>query len=184
MLNKSIGSLHSVPAPSAAVLGESLKLLATFGDKKSIGPLLEQMRDVQAQNEQVFREAQAALGELTAGVKELEDSRKAFATVKVEEDLGIKRRLEQLSQAEARLSGKVAKFDEDNDAASAALDDRQRELTDRERAIIVRESKCEAKESDLIRRNSVAEKSEAALRAKEQQLQAKEQKLRAALDGG
>lgn len=180
---KPIGSLHNVPAPSAAVLGESLKLLATFGDKKDIGKLLEQMREVQAQNEQVFRDAQAAISELTAGVKELEDHRKAFATVKVEEDLNIKRRLEQLSQAEARLSGKMDKFSDEQEAALIALDEKRNDLAGRERVITERESKCSEKEQDVLKRVATITRKEASLSANEQQLQAKEQKLRAALEG-
>lgn len=181
---KSIGSLHTIPAPSAAVLGESLKLLATFGDKKSIGTLLEQVREVQAQNEQVFREAQEAISELTVMRKELDDSRKAFATVKVEEDLSINRRQEELSQAEARLSGKAAKFAAEQDAIRSVLADKESNLANVERTILGRESKCDEKERDLGGRLAVLENKESAMRAKEQQLQAKEQKLRAALDGG
>ena len=60
MLNK-IGttalSLHTVPTPSAAVLSGILKLLTTFGDKKTISSLVEQARDVQTHNEQVFKHA-------------------------------------------------------------------------------------------------------------------------------
>ena len=183
MLNKSIGSLHSVPAPSAAVLGESLKLLATFGDKKDIGKLLEQMREVQANNEQVFRDTQAAIRELTAMRKEVDDAQVSFATTKAEQDHINNQRLIALSQAEARLSGKIAKFDDEQEAALSALEAKQGELADKERAILVRESKCESKESDIIRRNSVTEKAESSLRAKEQQLQARENKLRALLEG-
>ena len=179
---KSIGALHNVPAPSAAVLGESLKLLATFGDKKDIGKLLEQMREVQANNEQVFRDAQAAIGEIAIKRQELDDSRKAFATVKVEEDMDIKRRREELSQAEARLSGKAAKFDDELEASLLSLEGKRNDLENREAAISDRELKCSEKEQDVVKRLSTITRKESALSAKEQQLQAKEQKLRAALE--
>lgn len=184
MLNKSIGSLHAVPAPSAAVLGESLKLLATFGDKKSIGTLLEQMRDVQANNEQVFRDAQALMGDLIAERNALDESRKAFAVVKVEEDLSIKRRSTELSQAEARLSGRISTFTSDQAAAKASLSDKERALEDRERSIYSRELKCNEDERDLNRRDAEMDKLESDLGIRAKQLQAKENKLRAALDGG
>ena len=181
---KSIGALHNVPAPSAAVLGESLKLLATFGDQKSIGPLLEQMRDVQAQNEQVFREAQEAISELTVMRKELDDSRKAFATTKVDVELDIKRRQEELSQAEARMSGKAAKLTNEQEAIRSVLADRESNLANIERTLIGRESKCADKERDLESRLSVISSKESVLRDREQQLLSKEKKLRDALDGG
>ena len=181
---KPIGSLHNVPVPSAAVLGESLKLLATFGDKRSISPLLEEVREVQANNEQVFREAQALSGVLAVMRKELEDSRKAFSTTKAEAESDINLRLQEISQAEARLSGKVAKFAEEQGANISKLDDIQVALTDRTQALIERESKCKEKERDLGGRLSVLESKESVLRLKEQQLQAKENKLRSLLDGG
>ena len=181
---KSIGSLHNVPVPSAAVLGESLKLLATFGDKKSIGTLLEQVREVQAQNEQVFREAQEAIGKLAVQNQNLEDSRNSFARKLAEEDLSINRRQEELSQAEARLSGKAAKFADEHGAAMSSLEDKHDGLVARERMIIERESILTEKERGLRERLALLENKESAMRTKEQQLQAKEQKLRAALDGG
>ena len=181
---KSIGSLHNVPAPSAAVLVELLKLLSMFGDKKSVGTLLEQMREVQANNEQVFRDAQTLSGELSVMRKELEDSRMAFATVKVDEDLNIKRRLQELTQAEARLSGKAAKFSEEQERTISKLDDTQSSLAVQTQTLIERESKCKEKERDIGGRLAVLEKKESALRLKEQQLQSKENKLRSLLDGG
>lgn len=181
---KSIGSLHNVPAPSAAVLGESLKLLATFGDKKDIGKLLEQMREVQVKNEQVFRDAQAAFAEITVGRKELDDSRKAFATVKVEEDIANRKRQEEISQAEARLSGKADKFDNEHHEAMFVLEGKRNDIANRESTIVDRESKCSEKEQDVVKRLATIARKESALSAKEQQLHAKESKLRAALDGG
>ena len=180
---KPIGSLHNVPAPSAAVLGESLKLLATFGDKKAISPLLEQMHDVQAKNEQVFREAQALMGELSVKQKELDDGRIAFANAKAQEDLAIKKRAEALSQAEASLSGEKAIFAKEQFSASLSFGDMESGLADRERRVTERELKCEEKDSDLDRLISATEKKASVLRALEQQLQAKENKLRAALEG-
>lgn len=181
---KSIGSLHNVPAPSAAVLGESLKLLATFGDKKSISALLEQVQEVQAKNEQVFREAQAAIGEIGVMQKALDASQIKFATTKILEEGEINRRIEACSQAEARLSGKAADFDAEQDAALSSLDDKQGDMLARDRTLIERESKCNEKERDLVGRLAVLEKKETAMRAKEQLLQSKENKLRALLDGG
>lgn len=183
MIGKTVGSLNTVPAPSSAVLGESLKLLATFGDKKSIGPLLEQMRDVQAQNEQVFRDAQALMGDLIAERNALDESRKAFAVVKVEEDLANKRRSSDLSQAEARLSGKADKFTAERATALSSIDDKQEDLANREQSISSREAICAEKEGDLDSRLLVITRKEAALRDREQQLQQRENKLRAVLDG-
>ena len=180
---KSIGALHNVPAPSAAVLGESLKLLATFGDKKDIGKLLEQMREVQANNEQVFRDVQAAISEVTVSRHNLEDSRNSFTRKLAEEDLDIKRRREELSQAEARLSGKAAKFDDELEASLLSLEGKRNDLANREAAISDRELKCSEKEQDVVKRVATITRKESALSAKEQQLQAKEQKLRAALEG-
>lgn len=181
---KSIGSLHNVPAPSAAVLGESLKLLATFGDKKSIGTLLEQMQDVQAKNEQVFRDAQAVIGELTVMRKELNDSQMAFAYNSKAEGDSIKHRSEELSQAEARLSGKAAKFDEEQEAALSALGANKTDLASRERTVAESEAKNSELERDLEKWRATLSHKEKALLAKEQQLQARENKLRAVLDGG
>lgn len=180
---KSIGALHNIPAPSAAVLGESLKLLATFGDKKGISPVLEQMREVQAQNEQVFREAQAVMGELFAMQKELDNSRVAYLTAKVNEDLAAKQRASALSQAEARLSGKEAKFTEEQESALNEVDERESGVADRERRVTERELNCQVKEDGLVSRAYVLDHKDSDMRVHEQQLQAKEKKLRAALEG-
>ena len=179
---KSIGALHNVPAPSAAVLGESLKLLATFGDKKDIGKLLEQMREVQEKNEQVFRDAQAAIGEITAKRQELEDNRSAFASSREKEAAALGYRAQELSQAEARLSGRVAKFDDEREASLLSLEGNRIDLANREADIAERELKCLEKEQDVLKRVATITRKESALSAKEQQLQAKEQKLRAALE--
>ena len=181
---KSIGSLHNIPAPSAAVLGESLKLLATFGDKKSIGPLLEQMREVQAQNEQVFRDAQAAISELTVMRKELDDSRQAFATAREKESAAIGYRTQALSQAEARLSGKEDKFDAERESFLSMIAQKEINISAMERAVSSRELKCDDQEQDLSIRIAATEKLESDLRAQEQRLRSKQQKLRDALDGG
>ena len=182
MLGKSIGSLHNVPAPSASVLNEALKLLATFGDAKSIGPLLAQMREVQALNEQVFREAQEAIAKLVSGQKELDESRKALAQTTLLENGAIKHRAEELSQAEARLSGRIAKFDQEQTMAKSILGDTEKNLTNRELTVSQRESQCNEKALDLEHRVAAAENFESDLNSRAQQLQAKERKLRAALD--
>jgi len=178
---RSIGSLRNIPAPSALVLGEFLKLLSTFGDKKTISTLLEQVREVQANNEQVFRDAQAALAELSKERKGLDDSRKAFATVKVEEGLAHNRRAEELSMAEARLSGKVAAFANEQAASKSALDEKEKRLADMEKSLGSRESKAVQQMNDLNLRAAALDKLESSLNLREQQLQAKESKLRAAL---
>ena len=183
MLNKSIGSLHIVPAPSAAVLGESLKLLATFGDKKDIGKLLEQMREVQANNEQVFRDAQAAIGELTVMRNGLEEERKSFTVAKEREAAALGHRSQELSQAEARLSGEKAKFAEERKTIMSELAGRNSVLMDRDQTVSEREAKCDEEERDLGSRLAMLDNKESALRAKEQQLQARENKLRALLEG-
>ena len=183
MLGKTVGSLHNVPAPSAAVLGESLKLLATFGDKKGITALLEQMREVQEKNEQVFREAQAAIGELSVMRKELEESRNAFATASEQESAALRYRAQELSQAEARLSGKSAKFASEQEAAKSEIEDKQEDLRSREQRIMARELQCDETELDLELRIAATEKLESDLHSQEQRLRSKQQKLRDALDG-
>lgn len=181
---KSIGSLHNIPAPSAAVLGESLKLLATFGDKKGITALLEQMREVQTQNEQVFRDAQAAIGELTVMRKELEDSRSAFATARDKEAAALGYRTQELSKAEARLSGKEAAFAKKEESAISALVEKEMNMRSAERTVAAREQKCQEKERDLDLRSAAMEKLESDLHSQEQRLRSKQQKLRDVLDGG
>lgn len=178
---KTIGSLHNVPAPSSAVLGESLKLLATFGDKKAITALLEQVRDVQANNEQVFRETQEAIGKLSVERKELDERRQAFAAEKAEQDAINNQRTVAISQAEARLSGKVSVFANDQALARSALDEKERRLADLERTVRSRELKCEDSEQDVDRRIAALNKYEADLNLRSQRLQEKENKLRAAL---
>lgn len=180
---KSIGSLHNIPAPSSTVLNEALKLLATFGDKKAIGALLEQVRDVQAKNEQVLRDAQETIHSLTVAQEELNESRRAFASVKVEEEQNLRRRIEELSQAEARLSGKVSAFSKEQMQAKADIADKEKSLADRERDLTSRELKCKENEKDLDRRTSALERMESNINVRAQQLQAKEKNLRAALDG-
>lgn len=181
---KSIGSLHNVPGPSSDVLSESLKLLTTFGDKKAISTLLEQLRDIQAHNEKVFKDTQASIESLSIARKEFDESRKAFATIKAEEDQNIRRRLEDLSQAEARLAGKEAKFKSEQASANSALAEKETLLVNRERQIVAREAKCDERERDLDSRLAVVSSKEVGLRDREQQLQVKERKLRAVLDGG
>ena len=183
MLGKSIGSLHNVPAPSASVLNEALKLLATFGDAKSIGPLLAQMREVQALNEQVFREAQEAIAKLVSGQKELDESRKALAQTTLLENGAIKRRSDELSQAEARLSGRIAKFDQEQSVASAALSELKKVLYNLEQTLNQRKAECESREEALARRTTDLDKIQSGLSAYSLQLEGKERKLRAALDG-
>ena len=184
MLNKTLGSLHTVPAPSAAVLGESLKLLSTFGDKKDISKLLEQVLEVQTHNEQVFRDAQALMGELSAERKVLDDSRTAFAGVKVQEDVLMKNRAAMLSEAEARLSGRIMKFDQDQSMADKAISEKEKSLEERERAagLIDLEHVKSMREMNL--RLASLDKNEKELSARFAQLIEKERKLRAALDGG
>ena len=182
MLGK-IGTLHNLPAPSAAVLNEALKLLATFGDSKSLSALLGQVREVQSHNEQVFREAQEAIAELTRGQKELDESRKVFATTKAEQDLAIKRRSDELSQAEARLSGRIAKFDQEQSVASAALSELKKVLYNLEQTLNQRKAECESREEALTRRTADLDKIQSGLSAYSLQLEGKERKLRAALDG-
>lgn len=184
MLNKSIGSLHSVPAPSAAVLGESLKLLSTFGDKKAISALLEQVREVQSHNERVFRDAQDAIGALIATRNELDERRNAFAAAKAQEDTALQRRATELSQAEARLSGKISAFADEQSLAKKALSEKERALEEREQAIAKRESECKYTEKELAERIAGQDKNERELSARFAKLLDKERKLRAALDGG
>jgi uncharacterized protein (DUF3084 family) len=184
MIGKSgvtIGSLHNIPAPSALVLGESLKLLATFGDKKAISALLETVREVQAHNEQVFRDAQTIMGELSTERKALDDSRKAFAIVKAEQDDINNQRASALSQADARLSGKVAAFANEQAALKSALDEKEKRLADMERSLGSREYECKARESELSERTAGQDKNEKELSARFAQLIEKERKLRAAL---
>lgn len=178
---KPIGSLHNIPAPSALVLGESLKLLSTFGDKKAISGLLEQVRDVQVINEQVFRDAQEAIATLSVERKALDDSRNAFATVKAEQDIASNQRASALSQAEARLSGKVAAFSDEQAVSKSALDEKEKRLADLDRSIGSRESKLVQQMQDLNLRTAALDKLESSLNLQAQQLQAKENKLRAAL---
>ncbi len=180
---KSIGSLHNVPAPSAAVLGESLKLLSTFGDKKAISALLEQVRDVQTINEQVFRDAQALMAELVTERNALDESRRAFAVGKTEEDREIKQRTIELSQAEARLSGKVAAFDAEQVKARTELGGKLKEVAERETAVSALERKYTQLMNDLNQRAADLDKREIDLGIREKQLQVKESKLRAYLEG-
>ena len=182
MLGKSIGSLHNVPAPSASVLNEALKLLATFGDSKSLSALLGQVREVQSHNEQVFREAQDAIAGLTRGQKELDESRKVFATTKAEQDLAIKRRSDELSQAEARLSGRIAKFDQEQSVAGAALSELNKVLYNLEQTLNQRKAECESKEEALARRTTELDNFQTELSGRSLELQERERKLRAALD--
>ena len=165
---RSIGSLHNIPAPSSLILGEFLKLLSTFGDKQKVSTLLEQVREVQANNEQVFRDAQAALAELSKERKGLDDSRKAFATGK-EEDLAKNRyRSEELSMAEARLSGKVAAFANEQAASKSALDEKEKRLADMDKSLGSRESKAVQQMNDLNLRAAALDKLESSLNLREQ----------------
>ena len=182
MLGKT-GSLHNHPAPSASVLNEALKLLATFGDSKSLTALLGQVREVQSHNEQVFREAQEAIAELTRGQKELDESRKAFAQTSLLENGAIKRRAEELSQAEAKLSGRIAKFDQEQSIASAALSELKKVLYNLEQTLNQRKAECESREEALARRITELDNFQTELSGRSLELQAKERKLRAALDG-
>ena len=182
MLGKT-GSLHNLPAPSASVLNEALKLLATFGDSKSLTALLGQVREVQGHNEQVFREAQDAIAELTRGQKELDESRKALAQTTLLENGAIKHRAEELSQAEARLSGRIAKFDQEQSIASAALSELKKVLYNLEQTLEQRKAECESREEALARRTTDLDKIQSGLSAYSLQLEGKERKLRAALDG-
>ena len=181
---KPIGSLHNIPAPSAAVLGESVKLLSTFGDKKSISPFLEKMHEVQVHNDQVFRDAQAAISEIAKMRQELDDNRNSFVRKMVVEDLASRHRADELSQAEARFSGKAAKFAEEREAILSTLNYKQLEMDKSERLVIARETKCDERERDLDSRLAITNGKEAAIRNMQQQLQATEKRLRAALDGG
>lgn len=181
---KSIGSLHNVPGPSSDVLSESLKLLTTFGDKKAISSLLEQLREVQTHNERIFKETQAAIESLSIAKKEFEASRQAFANLKNKEDSDLNRRWDDLSQAEARLSGKMSKFDSEQASANAILSDKEADILKRAQAMTAREAKCDDRGRDLDSRLAVVGGKEADLRNREQQLQVKEKKLRAVLDGG
>ena len=182
MLGKT-GSLHNLPAPSASVLNEALKLLATFGDSKSLTALLGQVREVQSHNEQVFREAQEAIAELTRGQKELDESRKALVQTSLLENGAIKRRAEELSQAEAKLSGRIAKFDQEQSVASAALSELKKVLYNLEQTLNQRKAECESREEALARRTTELDNFQAELSGRSLELQARERKLRAALDG-
>lgn len=183
MIGKTVGSLNTIPAPSSAVLGESLKFLSTFGDKRSISALLEQVRDVQAHNEQVFKDAQEAIAALRLAQQETDENRKALEFLKSEQNAINHQRTMAISQAEARLSGKASTLANEQALVKSALDEREKNLSDRERIIISRESKCDETGRDLESRLAVISNKEASLRDREQQLQMKENKLRAVLDG-
>ena len=183
MLNK-IGSLHTVPTPSAAVLNEALKLLTTFGDKKTIGSLVEQARDVQTHNEQVFKDAQALMAELASERKSLDDLSLAFAIGKVKEENSINSRSAALSQAEARLSGDKDRFTREQKEARLELSAKETDLENKESTITDRAEKTQGILKDLTLRALTLDKKETVLNDKERQLQAKENKLRALLDAG
>lgn len=181
MLNKAIGSLHTVPVPSAAVLGESLKLLATFGDKKAISTLLEEVRDVQAHNEQVFRDAQALIGELSVQRQALDVSQREFSTKVAHQEAAIQRDRNVLTLQESKLDGSISKFDQEKEAYTNDAELLAVKLGNHERLLNRRESECKASEDELSRRVVVLDRQETELGIRAQQLQEKENKLRALL---
>jgi chromosome segregation ATPase len=179
-----VGSLQNVPAPSAAVLNEALKLLATFGDSKSISALLEQVREVQANNEQVFRDTQEALSALRTTQSALEDAKQEFATSSLQENAALQRRSDELSKAEAQLSGRLAKFAQDQSAANKRLNEAEGSVSMAEKAVGAREAACADKESKLAELEASLKRTDTELTLRKEQLQVREKKLRAALDGG
>lgn len=181
---KSIGSLHTVPAPSAAVLGESLKLLATFGDKKDISKLLEQVRDVQTHNEQVFRDAQALMGDLNVQRNALDVSQREFSTKVAQEEAAIKRDRSVLVVQAAQLDSRVQKLNEEQGSSQAKLEEQEKHLADLERSIVARDLKFVQQMQDFNLRVTTHDKKEKELSDRFTQLFEKERKLRAALDGG
>lgn len=178
---KSIGSLHNVPGPSSLVLSESLKLLTTFGDKKAISAILEQLRDIQAHNEKVFKDTQAAIEALSVESKAFEESRKAFAAQKAEQDDISNQRTIALSQAEARLSGKASALANEQAVFKLSLDKKETALANREQTCRSREMKCDENERGLASRMEVMGNRESDIVRREKQLQVKENKMRAAM---
>lgn len=181
MLGKSVGSLHNIPAPSSAVLNQALSLLATFGDSKAISKLLEEMRDVQAKNEQVSRDAQDYLALLKTRQDTLSADKEKFDARMILENGAVSRRAQELSQSEAQLSGRIAKFEQEQSTAKAELSAARESLAIAEQSISKREAVCTQKDAEL---NGLSEKltqraAELATRAK--QLQDRENQLRQAL---
>lgn len=179
----SVGSLRPLPGLSSGVLTEVVKLFATLGDSKKLVPLLEQMREIQAHNEQVFRDAQDANVALSVERRALEDSRIAFAAVKAQEDLSTKNRSSALSEAEAKLSGRIARFGQDQVDASAIQAETVKKLDSMEQSLRRRESECKAKEEELTERIAKQDKNEKELSTRFAQLIEKERKLRVVLEG-
>ena len=180
MLGK-VGSLQNIPAPSASTLNEALKLLSTFGDSKSISKLLEQVKEVQESNEHVFREAQAALSALKTTQDSLYESQKEFSNHVALENSSLRRRAEELSQAEAKLSGLKIKFDHDKAAAEANFADTRESLAIAEQAVSKRELACSYKEQSIIQKQSELDALQKSIDQRAQQLRDKESKLRIAL---
>ena len=184
MLGKTLGSLRNVPSPPAAVLEEALKLLLTFGDSKSLGALLEQVREVQVNNERVFDETQKVLADLRVAKKSLEDSQEEYAKHTSEQNSAISRRADELVKYEASFKERIENFNQKEAASNVSLSQTKSELDRREQLIRQREVDYANKVQELSRKETDINQKASILTEARLRLEVKERKLRAVMDEG
>jgi uncharacterized protein (DUF3084 family) len=176
-----IGSVQTSPAPSAAVLNEALKLLATFGDKKGLSDLMTKASEVQKANEEV-------LAQIRAGLEELHREQSVLDTDKMEFQKDVRRQHDELQSwstvlknRETDLIVRETKAKQDESALISRNAEKQKELSDREKNVILRESLAAAKENELSRREASVSQAEAKYADRVRVLEERESKLRAFL---
>lgn len=179
----SVGTLHSIPAPSASVLNQALSLLATFGDSKGLKATLASMAEVQEKNEAILKQAQEEIALLASEREKFSREVSEFSAKKAGDELLLNRRAAALSQDEAKLRGLTTQFVDEKRAQNESMTHREQEVAYKENALAERDKKLNEKENRLDVLEKELSARHVALVELQASIQAREAKLRSFLNG-
>lgn len=182
MISK-VGALHTPPKPSTAVMDAAIGMLTVFGDPQKLKKLLTEIRDVQQHNEQVFKDAQAALSDVTKREKKMDEDFVQHVQENATAKTDIATRRRNLQVSEDRLATRISTFDQYEAAQTLELTERKAELDLGHRDLKAKLAAHDANKQDLDKRATVLDHQEQRNNDRRLKLKTREAKLRAALDG-
>jgi hypothetical protein len=176
-----IGAVQVPPAPSAIVLNEALKLLATFGDSKSLAPVLKKMQEAQAANAELIAQIQAGKAELEKAQAEFDAERSAKESQIHETLAKLKEQADRLISTEAVLNMRAEKIKKDGDEMANHHQFMTNKFNVTSERLNEKESELKAREYELIKRTKDVTDAEVSIAERLHKLEERENSLRAFL---